>query len=441
MPARGPPGGRGPRSRGASGAPHVLRRFPGRRWRAARSTRAGRRPDGRSLLAVPLPATPDRPRRRAPTPPPCPPVIALIVHGPSGWRIPGRAWARAVRVTRVRRVTCSVAVMRSPAAEAYHHATARSGKGAGVYERLSLLLPVWQRDRPEHLTAAFRSTVLDQTRRPDHVVIVRDGPVAPALAQTLAELAATSPVPVDVLELDRNVGLGPALDAGLRGRAGTTSWPGWTPTTSACRSASRSRCRSSRRARTSSAPGCSSSARAPTTSSAAASRRPTPTTSAPGPPVRRPLQPPDRRLPAHVRAGGRWLRRFRPMEDYLLWAKMILAGARVANVAEPLVALPGRCRRVPASGRVGAAAHRAGSAAPSAGAGLHHAGAVRAQRRRARRVPARPGGRAARGLPPARRALRRARLPIGGARRQRSRSTCTRLPVPNQSPATAGAPT
>jgi hypothetical protein len=26
------------------------------------------------------------------------------------------------------------------------------------------------------------------------------------------------------------------------------------------------------------------------------------------------------------------------MEDYLLWAKMIVAGARVANVAEPLVA-------------------------------------------------------------------------------------------------------
>ena len=28
---------------------------------------------------------------------------------------------------------------------------------------------------------------------------------------------------------------------------------------------------------------------------------------------------------------------FARMEDYLLWAKLILAGARVANVAEPLV--------------------------------------------------------------------------------------------------------
>ena len=82
-------------------------------------------------------------------------------------------------------------------------------------ERLSLLLPVWQRDRPEYLTVAFRSTVIDQTRPPDHVVVVRDGPVAPTLADRIAELAATSPVPVDVVELERNVGLGPALDAGL----------------------------------------------------------------------------------------------------------------------------------------------------------------------------------------------------------------------------------
>jgi hypothetical protein len=38
---------------------------------------------------------------------------------------------------------------------------------------------------------------------------------------------------------------------------------------------------------------------------------------------------------------------FALMEDYLLWAKMILAGARVANVADPLVAY-----------RVGAGAYR-----------------------------------------------------------------------------------
>jgi glycosyltransferase involved in cell wall biosynthesis len=84
-----------------------------------------------------------------------------------------------------------------------------------VPEEFSLLLPVWAADRPDFVADAFRSSVQDQTRRPDEVVIVRDGPVPPAMARTLADLAAGSPVPVRVLELPRNGGLGPALDAGL----------------------------------------------------------------------------------------------------------------------------------------------------------------------------------------------------------------------------------
>lgn len=82
-------------------------------------------------------------------------------------------------------------------------------------EKLSLLLPVWRRDRPDFLADAFCSTVREQTRPPDHVVIVRDGPVPAALSERIAELAASSPVPVDVVELERNLGLGPALDIGL----------------------------------------------------------------------------------------------------------------------------------------------------------------------------------------------------------------------------------
>lgn len=82
-------------------------------------------------------------------------------------------------------------------------------------EQFSLLLSVWAGDRADFLTEAFRSTVADQTRRPDHVVIVQDGPVAAELAAAVDELATTSPAPVDVVRLERNLGLGPALDAGL----------------------------------------------------------------------------------------------------------------------------------------------------------------------------------------------------------------------------------
>lgn len=79
----------------------------------------------------------------------------------------------------------------------------------------SLLLPVYGRDDPAHLERAFVSAVQEQTRRPDEVVLVRDGPVPDALAATLARLAADSPVPVRLVELPENRGLAPALTAGL----------------------------------------------------------------------------------------------------------------------------------------------------------------------------------------------------------------------------------
>ncbi len=80
----------------------------------------------------------------------------------------------------------------------------------------SLLLPVYAGDRPLFLHRAFASTVVDQTRRPDDVVIVQDGPVPAELAATLDHLVTTSPVPVHLLRLERHRGLGPALDAGLQ---------------------------------------------------------------------------------------------------------------------------------------------------------------------------------------------------------------------------------
>jgi glycosyltransferase involved in cell wall biosynthesis len=81
--------------------------------------------------------------------------------------------------------------------------------------RFSLLLPTYHADDPEHLRRAFHSAVQEQTRQPDEVVLVRDGTVPPALEQVLDELTAGSPVPVRRVDLPSNVGLGHALDAGL----------------------------------------------------------------------------------------------------------------------------------------------------------------------------------------------------------------------------------
>ena len=82
-------------------------------------------------------------------------------------------------------------------------------------EPFTLLLSVYDGDRPDYLRRAFHSAVGEQTLCPDQVVIVRDGPVRDELARCLDELQAASPVPVTVVPLERNRGLGPALDAGL----------------------------------------------------------------------------------------------------------------------------------------------------------------------------------------------------------------------------------
>jgi glycosyltransferase involved in cell wall biosynthesis len=79
----------------------------------------------------------------------------------------------------------------------------------------SLLLPVHASDQADFVRLAFHSAVHDQTLRPDHVVMVRDGPVPDPLADVIEELRADSPVPVTFVPLEHNLGLGPALDAGL----------------------------------------------------------------------------------------------------------------------------------------------------------------------------------------------------------------------------------
>lgn len=79
----------------------------------------------------------------------------------------------------------------------------------------SLLMPVYVGDRPEFLRRAFDSSVREQHRPPAEVVLVQDGPVSYALERCLAELVRDSTVPVRVVRLPDNVGLGEALEAGL----------------------------------------------------------------------------------------------------------------------------------------------------------------------------------------------------------------------------------
>ena len=80
----------------------------------------------------------------------------------------------------------------------------------------SVLLPVYAGDRADYLRRAFVAATSDQTLPPDEVVLVCDGPIGPELSDTIEACTASCAVPVVRVDLPRNVGLARALDEGLR---------------------------------------------------------------------------------------------------------------------------------------------------------------------------------------------------------------------------------
>jgi len=78
----------------------------------------------------------------------------------------------------------------------------------------SVLMSVYSKEQPEHLAGALAS-VFDQTLVPDEVLLVKDGPLTAALEAVIAD-AAVRHGKVRVIALERNVGLGAALNAGLQ---------------------------------------------------------------------------------------------------------------------------------------------------------------------------------------------------------------------------------
>lgn len=82
--------------------------------------------------------------------------------------------------------------------------------------QFSLLLPVYAGDRPEYFLKAFSSTVDAQTRAPAQVVIVQDGPVPEALSDAVRQAIASTAVPTVHEVIAENVGLAAALTRGLQ---------------------------------------------------------------------------------------------------------------------------------------------------------------------------------------------------------------------------------
>ncbi|MET0861301.1 MAG: glycosyltransferase [Microbacterium sp.] len=79
----------------------------------------------------------------------------------------------------------------------------------------SLLLPVYGKDDPDHFARAFASSVDGQSVPPTEVVLVEDGELTDALRSAVSAAVATSTVPVRQVRIGTRSGLANALSVGL----------------------------------------------------------------------------------------------------------------------------------------------------------------------------------------------------------------------------------
>ncbi len=77
---------------------------------------------------------------------------------------------------------------------------------------LSVLMPVYSRESPSFLECAL-SSVAEQSVKADEVVIVKDGPLTDELERVIDTFSGR--LPLRTVALERNAGLGPALQRGV----------------------------------------------------------------------------------------------------------------------------------------------------------------------------------------------------------------------------------
>lgn len=78
----------------------------------------------------------------------------------------------------------------------------------------SVLLTVYRSDNPEYFRLALESMV-NQTTPSDDIVVVKDGPVPETIESVIRELSEKCPA-IHPLQLEKNMGLGLALNEGLK---------------------------------------------------------------------------------------------------------------------------------------------------------------------------------------------------------------------------------
>lgn len=84
-----------------------------------------------------------------------------------------------------------------------------------IESNLSVLMSTCIKDRPEYLDVAIES-IISQTRPPDEIVVVKDGPLTNELSRIIKQWQQKRPGLFKVVSLPENLGLGVALQEGLK---------------------------------------------------------------------------------------------------------------------------------------------------------------------------------------------------------------------------------
>ena len=81
--------------------------------------------------------------------------------------------------------------------------------------KFSVLMPVYWKETPEYFQTALES-ILNQTLMPDEIVIVEDGKLTDELNSIIETYTSRHPQLIKIVALDKNVGQGLARNAGLK---------------------------------------------------------------------------------------------------------------------------------------------------------------------------------------------------------------------------------
>ena len=83
-----------------------------------------------------------------------------------------------------------------------------------IEKKYSVLMSVYSKEKPSYFTSSIESMV-NQSLSPDEIVIVQDGPITDELNEVIRTYELKYPGLFTIVSLDKNVGLGKALNEGL----------------------------------------------------------------------------------------------------------------------------------------------------------------------------------------------------------------------------------